>query len=52
MSGTQRERGHLERANRKLKEELQALQDQVSGEMVPLSQLEAYKKEVDLKVRE
>lgn len=50
VSTAQRECSKLERANRKLKEEMRALQDQMADEMVPRAQMEAYKKEVDIKV--
>ena len=46
----QREYGKLERANAKLREEMRSLQEQVTEDMVPKTQLLTYKKEVDIKV--
>jgi cell division protein FtsB len=47
ISTSQRECARLEQENKKLRDEMLALQ---SHDMVPRSQMEAYKKEVNLKV--
>ena len=50
MAAQQRERSKLERQNRKLRDELQTLQEQLSEHTVPKAQVEAFKKEVEEKV--
>ncbi len=50
LTAQQRESSKVERANRKLREELRLLQEHIAEETVPKAQMEAYKKEVDDRV--
>lgn len=50
MAAQQRESSKVERENRRLREELRVLQEQMADETVPKAQMKAYKKEIEEKV--